>query len=362
MEHFSNRRTIFHIDMDAFFASIEVVKNPALRGKPVIVGGRPEQRGVVSTCSYEARIFGVHSAMSLTEAYRRCPHGVFLDVDFSLYRHYSSTIMEIFRSYTPHVEVVSVDEAYIDVTEILQDHGGAVSLAKEMKQAVFTHTQLTCSIGGGSNKLIAKIAAGQSKPNGLKIIPHGEEQAFLEPLPVGTLPGVGEKTREFLHQQGIKKIQDLQELSLDRLLQDYGALGYHLFLSAHGKDDRPVDYEDSTPKSVGAEITFDKDTIDDEVLIDTLEQLVDKACRRMKRHRMRTRTVSLKLRYSNFNTLTRSHTLLSHTNRKEEILAELIYLFRKTYDNQLPVRLVGVSLEKLTDGYWQPLLWESINS
>lgn len=353
-----HKRTIFHIDMDAFFASIEVVRNPSLRGKPVIVGGQPDQRGVVCTCSYEARAFGVHSAMSLIEAHQRCPHGIFLDVNFSLYRHYSSIIMDIFRSYTSHVEVVSVDEAYIDVSSIIKEYGGAISLGVEMKKEILEKTQLTCSIGIGSNKLLAKIAAAQCKPNGLKMVIHGEEQAFLESLPVQALPGVGAKTQEMLNRDDVRFIGELQELSLDHLSARYGAFGYHLFLSAHGYDDRLVDSEEDPPKSIGAEVTFDTDIDHLETLFKALKGLVHKSCKRMRGRKMRARSVSLKLRYSNFRTLTRSHSLLSHTNREDIIYDELVYLLNKTYDKTFSVRLIGMTLEKLTDGYWQPTLWE----
>lgn len=353
-------RTVFHVDMDAFFASIEIVRNPALKGKPVIVGGQPNTRGVVSTCSYEARSFGVRSAMSLTEAYRKCPHGIFLDGDFSLYRKYSHAVMDILCKFTPHVEVVSVDEAYLDVTSMLHDYENAKALGNKIRNDVLEGTKLTCSVGIGSNKLIAKISSSKAKPNGLFLVPAGEEEAFLAPLPIQALPGIGEKTQVVLNREGFKTIGDMQKLSLEEFIQRYGAHGYYFFLAAHGKDNRSVEQDDTPPKSIGADTTFERDMKDPDFFAETLRELVDKVCRRMCNHKMRAKGVSLKLRFSDFKTITRSKMLFSHTNRPEEIYQECLLLFQRNYSHDgLALRMIGVALEKLTDGYWQPTLWDA---
>lgn len=349
-------RCIFHIDMDAFFASIEVAKNPALKGKPVIVGGRPDRRGVVSTCSYEARLFGVHSAMPLSEAYRLCPNGIFLEGDYELYRKISSKIVDIFYIYTPYVEVVSIDEAYLDVTLCL-DEIKAKALGKEIREKVFKETNLTCSIGIASNKLVAKIASSRSKPNGLLEVLPGAESEFLAPLPIQSLPGVGQKTQVLLNREGFSTIADLQASSLDELVRCHGTWGYHYFFAARGEDHRVVQWEEQPPKSIGAETTFEKDQIDCDFLAEELKKLVSKAHRRLRIHKMRTKRLTLKLRYSNFKTITRSLTLTTHVNELVFIQEEALNLFNNHYGGTQSLRLLGISLEQLTATYWQPTLF-----
>lgn len=350
-------RTIFHIDMDAFFAAIEVANNKELAGKPLIIGGQPDERGVVSTCSYEARVYGVRSAMSLYEAKKRCPHGIFMDCNFSLYREYSDRIMGIFFRFTPEIEIVSIDEAYLDVTAIFEKFGGAMALGKLIRKTVFEETQLNCTVGIASNKLVAKIASSSAKPNGLYEIPAGKEAEFLATLPIQSLPYVGGKTQIALNHDGIFTIRDVQNMGMEELILQYGGRGYWLYKAAMGQDDSPVVWWELPPKSVGAETTFDKDQSEREVLIDALQELTLKACRRLNKQKMRTKTVSLKLRYSDFQTITRSRTLITHVIHPEVILEEVLGLFDNAYDYSQPLRLVGVSLENLTDSYWQPTLW-----
>lgn len=349
-----NHRCIMHLDMDAFFASVEIVKNPRLKGKPIIVGGNPDKRGVVSTCSYEAREFGVHSAMSLYEAKKRCPHAIFIEGDYSHYREYSDAVMSILSGFTPFVEVVSIDEAYFDVSHIVFNDEESLALGRRIKDSIFNQTKLTCSVGIGSNKLIAKIAAALSKPNGLKVVSVGQESAFLAPLSIQTLPGVGTKTQEALNREGIMTVADLQAIDLEELIQRYGSHGYHFHLVAYGKDSRPVESEDQPPKSIGAEMTFEVDQDDVEHLRESLTELLDRAHRRLCRHKMRAKGIHLKLRYSDFRTITRSKTFDGHTNEREKLLQGLFYLFNKSYDGKEPLRLVGMTFEKLTDTYWQP--------
>jgi DNA polymerase-4 len=350
-------RIIFHVDMDAFFASIEIVRNPALKGKPVIVGGRPDQRGVVSTCSYEARAFGVRSAMSLSEAKRRCPNGIFLEGSYSLYREYSEKIIEIFHSLTEKVEVVSIDEAYMDVTDTADHYGGALSLAKLLQQIVFKQTQLTCSFGIATNKLVAKVASGKAKPNGIRQVLPGEEAQFLAPLSIEHLPGIGTKTKETFNRAGIQLISDLQEMGMEALIERYGPWGYQLYQSMMGNDNRPVEWGEYVPKSVGAETTFETDLSDCEALRHILKELTAKATRHLRENKMRTRSICLKLRDNTFKTITRSHMLFSDTQDVQIITQESLALFDRVYFGNPPLRLIGISLHKLTDSYWQPTLF-----
>lgn len=350
-------RCIFHIDMDAFFASVEVVKDPSLKGKPVIVGGRPDQRGVVSTCSYEARAFGVHSAMPVNEAYRLCPYGIFIEGNFDSYKEYSERVFDIFYQYTPFVEGVSIDEAYLDVSNLITTQSSPYELASQMKNQVLSQTGLTCSIGIATSKLVAKVASSAAKPNGICEVSAGTEAAFLAPLPIQALLGVGEKTKELFNRQGITTISDLQDLSRDELIRDYGSWGYHYFLWSRGEDTRPVQWEDSLPKSIGAETTFERDLSDCEVIREAFRELIEKAYRRMAAHKMRTKRISLKLRYNSFKTITRSSTLPTHVKDLKIIEKAALELLNNHYKGNPPLRLIGVSLEKLTNGYWQPMLF-----
>ena len=348
-------RVIFHVDMDAFFAAIEVARNPQLRDKAVIIGGDPNSRGVVSTCSYEARAFGVRSAMPTAEAKKRCPHGIFLHGDLSLYSDTSKQIMEIIRTYTYMVQVVSIDEAYVDMTGLGND---VLALGRELKQKIYDETSLTCSIGIATNKLTAKVASSNGKPDGLFAIPPGKEAAFLATLPVGSIPGIGKKTEASLLGAGIKTIAQLQQIPLDVLIDRFGARGYNFYLAARGRDSRPVEWQPRVPKSIGAETTFARDEKDKEVLREVVEGLAAKSHRRLLKHKMRARGVTLKLRDCNFRTINRSQMLLSHSNNEEVFREALLKLFERNYHGTLPLRLVGVTLEGLTSGYWQPLLWE----
>lgn len=350
-------RVIFHVDMDAFFASVEIAKNPSLKNKPVIVGGKPDQRGVVSTCSYEARKFGVHSAMSLFEAQKRCPHAIFLEGDFRLYRLISEKIMKIFKKVTPHVEIVSIDEAYLDVTEKITPNRTANELGHLLREYIFKKFNLTCSIGIASNKLIAKIASGFAKPNNVFVVEEGKEKEFLAPLLIETIPGIGPKSKIFFNQNNIKTIGELQHFPLEFLVHKYGNRGYDLYFTARGIHFGQVLENDSLPKSIGAEETFEKDCSDPRLLKEELEQLITKAFNRLCRYGMRAKGISLKVRYSDFTTITRTRTLFTHTQNLSTLKKEFIELFEETYLEKVPLRLLGVSFEKITDQAWQMTLW-----
>jgi nucleotidyltransferase/DNA polymerase involved in DNA repair len=350
-------KTIFHVDLDAFFASVETLKNPSLKGKPVIVGGSPERRGVVATCSYEARKFGVRSAMSVAEAKRLCPQGIFLETSFSLYRDYSDKVMTILEQFSDAIQIIGIDEAYLDVTEVCSVYDGAFHLGQAIRRTVFHDTGLTCSIGIGANKLIAKIASSLAKPNGLYEVPAGHEARFLAPLPIQALPGIGSKTQAFLNQQGLKHVSDLQSQGVEELVNRYGAIGYYFSKASQGQGNDVVEIDDGSPKSVGAETTFEQDHHEEEFLLLALEELVQKAYNRLIRYKMRTRGIRLKLRFSNFHTITRSHVLNADTNDYSLLFHEAIQLFRRSFEGA-PLRLLGITFERLTDNYWQPTFWD----
>ncbi|MDP6946985.1 MAG: DNA polymerase IV, partial [Myxococcota bacterium] len=318
-------RKIIHVDMDAFFASVEARERPGLRGKPLVVGGDPRGRGVVAAASYEARAFGVHSAMPCAEARRRCPHAVFVRPDIGLYRQVSHEVFEIFRSITPLVEGLSLDEAYLDVTDnALGEHlAGKVAIA--IKRRIRREIGLTASAGVAPNKLVAKIASGMNKPDGLTIVPPDEVDAFVAALPVERLWGVGPATARRLRSAGLRTAQDIRERSADLLGSLLGQHGLWLYRLAHGDDPRPV-RTDRAPKSRGAETTFAEDVVDTEHLARVVGQLSATVSRSLKRIERPGRTITLKLRYSDFTTITRSHTLRQATTDVAVIATEAIAL------------------------------------
>jgi len=351
-------RIIFHLDMDAFFASVEIAERPELKGKAVIVGGKPDSRGVVSTCSYEARVFGVSSAMSLFQAKKLCPHAIFIECNFSSYRKYSSQIFNLLKSYTHLVEVVSIDEAYIDVTSIASKYGGAKKFAEIIQKKIREETSLNCSIGIATNKLVAKIASSLAKPNGIYDVPEGFEADILAPLPIQCIPGIGPKTGERLNEDGYKIIRDLKMLSLDYLIQHYGLRGYQFYKESRGEDLRPLNWEERAPKSIGAETTFEKDLKDETALTAHLYELTKKTASRLNQHKMRAKGISLKFKFSDFRIITRSHTFYADTHNFETIYEGVLLLFKKNYSPLSSLRLIGVSLDKLNDSWWQPTFWD----
>lgn len=355
-------RAIFHVDMDAFFASVEIVENPRLKGKPLIIGGDPNGRGVVSTCSYEARAYGVRSAMSMKEAVKLCPKGTILHGNFSLYRYYSEKVMKVLAGFTYKIEQMSVDEAYLEVTEIASNHGGAMALAKLMRSAVFETTGLTCSLGLASNKLIAKIASSMAKPNGILEIPPGSEKAFLSPLKIEKIPGIGPQSAARLHAEGVFLVKDLQVFSFSELMDRFGSRGYSLYQTSRGKDDREVDWHPRTPKSLSAETTFREDINDPMDLKYALYHLCKRVHRRLQSKKLRASTVSLKLRDAQFQTHTRSLTLNREEERFLPLLKTSLRLFDLAFKEGTPIRLIGIGFEKLQGGPLQLQFWDDIQS
>lgn len=340
--------TILHVDLDAFFAAVEQRDRPELRGRPVIVGGGgPGDRGVVSTASYEARRFGVHSAMPLRTAGRLCPQGVFLPVDGRKYQAESRRVMAILRRFTPQVQPVSIDEAFLDVTASRALFGDGEAIARAIKAAVRDEVGLTISVGVAATKLVAKVASDLRKPDGLVVVPPGEEAAFLAPLPISRLWGVGDKTATALAEYGVRTIGDLAVLRPDALERRLGRHGATLVERARGIDPDPVADEEGA-KSIGHEHTFDRDTADREVIERTLLGMADGVAGRLRGSALRAGTVTLKLRDSSFRTITRQTTLEAPTDLTEPVFEAALALLRRELHGQ-QIRLVGVTASNFSD-------------
>jgi DNA polymerase-4 len=342
-----NPRQIIHCDMDAFYASVEMLDSPELIGKPVIVGGT-SNRGVVSAASYEARKYGVRSAMPLVAARKLCPLGVFLPVRMGRYREVSEEIMAIFHRFTPLVEPLSLDEAFLDVTASRALLGDGETIAKEIKRLVRAETGLTVSAGVAASKLVAKIASDLHKPDGLTIVPPGREREFLAPLPIGRLWGVGNTTAKTLGLMGVRTIGDLARLPLALLTAKLGAShAEHLHLVAQGIDERQVEPEQEA-KSIGNEETFESDLRERQMIERELLALSTKVARRLRRHGVCGRTVTVKVKYHDFKQITRSATLATAICDEGELYAAGKALLEKTEAGRIPVRLVGISVSGLT--------------
>ncbi len=333
-------RAISHVDMDAFYASVEQRDRPELRGRPVIVGADPKGRGVVSACSYEARVFGVHSAMPISRAYRLCPHAVYLPVDMDKYVAVSAQIMAILGEFTPLVEPVSVDEAFLDLTGTQTLWGPAVEAVRRIKARIRDETGLTASAGLAANKFVAKVASDLEKPDGLVVVEPGREAEFLAPLPIERLWGVGKVTAKELAALGISTIGQLQRLAPAALVARLGPHGPDLLALAVGRDARPVE-PFSPPKSMGAETTFERDCRDPARLEETLRFQAERVARELRADGLAACRVTLKLRWADFRTLTRSHTG-DPTEDGLEIYRRAATLLARERLVQ-PVRLIGVS-------------------
>lgn len=350
-------RKIIHVDMDAFFAAVEQRDRPELRGKPVIVGGRPGGRGVVSTCSYEARKYGVHSAMPTNEAYRLCPHGIFVRGRHEVYKQVSETIREIFHEYTDLVEPLSLDEAYLDVTENHKGNPSATLIAKEIRARIFEQTRLTASAGVAHNKFLAKVASDYNKPDGLTVIPPHKAEAFLEQLPIKKFFGVGRATQKKMYALGIKTGADLKKWSELDLAKTFGKSGRYYYKIVRGIDHRPVKPH-RTRKSYGKERTFSEDVADLDWVRNFLEELSRQISEGMQKIPTAGKTITLKVRYKNFDTITRSCSLAHYTNKAEEIAAVARQLLEQTEAGSRKIRLLGISVSNLNlidKTYWEQL-------
>jgi len=346
-------RTIFHVDMDAFFVSVEELYDPSLKGKAVVVGGQRDERGVVSAASYDARKFGVHSAMPLRTAAKMCPHAIFVNGHPERYRECSEKVYGVLGKFSPQVEMASIDEAYLDMTGTERLHGPPLKAAHHLHERMKTETQLNCSVGIGSSRLIAKVSSAQAKPNGVLWIVPGQEAKFLAPLDVREIPGVGKVMEEHLHALGIQKVGDLAKLEEGELEDRFGKWGLALAGKARGEDaggwfDSEVG-ADIGAKSISHEHTYNEDTSEASQLEATLMRLCEMVCRRLREANFHARTVQLKLRYKDFTTITRAHTLSAPTQLDTEIFEQIRTLFRKNWKNGMQVRLLGVQASSFTE-------------
>ena len=339
-------RVIFHLDMDAFFVSVEELSNPSLKGKPVVVGGRPGERGVVAAASYAVRQFGVHSAMPLRQAYRLCPQAVFIEGRPHKYLEYSRRVKAVLQRFSPRVETASIDEAYLDMTGTGRLFGPPLSAAHLLHEMVADATSLPCSIGIGTSRLVAKICSGLAKPNGVLMVAPGCEAAFLAPLPIGRIPGVGKVMQSRLRKLGIETIAQAQAKGDEFLDRHFGKAGNALAGKARGLDAgawfAPGFAQSGMPKSVSHETTFREDTRDQAVIDATMAKLCQLVARRLREHGLWARTVQIKIRYSDFSTHTRAKTLSEATQLDREILETTRSLFSRHWERNRPVRLLGV--------------------
>lgn len=341
-------RKIIHVDMDAFFAAVEQRDFPEYRNKPVIVGGDPFSRGVVSTCSYEARPFGIHSAMPTSRAYRLCPHAIFVRPRFEAYREVSRHIRQIFFDYTDLVEPLSLDEAYLDVSETDKHNGSATLIAKAIKDRIRQQTQLTASAGVSYNKFLAKIASDLKKPDGLCLITPEQGAEFVEQLPIQKFHGVGKATADKMHKLGIRTGKDLKQFPLEILQQHFGKSAQYYYEIARGVDHRPViGFRKS--KSIGVETTYQQDIESCQVVLEQLETLFDAALIKVTEKSFLAHTLTIKVKYHDFVQVTRSRTLpqgITGSNKDRELVVELL---KNTDAGRRPVRLLGVTLSSFDE-------------
>lgn len=347
----ASRRVIFHVDMDAFFVSVEELFDPSLKGKAVVVGGKGHERGVVSAASYEARKYGVHSAMPLRTAYQRCPHAIFLDGHRDRYVEYSHKVRRVLQEFAPIVSMASIDEAYLDITGTFRLYGPPFAAAHELHTRIQRETNLRCSIGIATSRLVAKVCSDLAKPNGILEVLPGMEAAVLAPLPVEKIPGVGKVTREALATFGVRRVADLRLVDESVLERRFGKWGLALAGKARGEDaggwfDEELGAQDD-PKSVSHEHTFDTDTADVAQLESVLAHLSEKVGQRLREKGLHARTIQLKLRDERFRTITRAVTLSHRSNLDAEIFQEARSLFRKNWKSGTLVRLIGVNASGL---------------
>jgi DNA polymerase-4 len=341
--------TILHVDMDAFFVSVELLERPELRGKPVVVGGRPDQRGVVTAASYEARKYGIQSAMPLRTAGRLCPHAIFLDGHHAKYTQWSDRVATILTNFSPVVEMVSIDEAYLDLAGTERLHGPPLAAADKLLRSITRATGLPCSGGLASTRLVAKVASDQGKPRGLVWVPAGSEERFLAPLPVRKIPGIGKVTERALRALGIETVEQIAAQPQEKLERIFGQWGTALYRKARGGDS----YEfvvDAEPKSISQNHTFNEDTDDSAAVTAVLSHLSQKACKRLREAGLAASTLTLTIRYAGFDTHTRSKSLGESTALDTGINAVFQELFKKHLDRSQKVRLLGVSLSNFSHG------------
>ena len=344
-------RIIFHVDIDSFYPSVEIRENPSIKGKPVIVGQDPKGgkgRGVVVSCSYEARKLGIHSGQPISHAYKICPDAVYLRPNFSLYGKVSRSIMTLLRAFADKFEQVSIDEAFLDVSEKVSSYDSARLLALQIKQEVEGMEGLTCSIGVAPNKSSAKISSEFQKPDGLTVVPPENLKGFLSPLPASAITGIGRKTEEYLESIGVKTIGDLQNVSGKDLVKRFGKTGVWLWGVANGLE--RIEVKEKAMRSLSAEHTFEKDVSDKKEVLLKLEELSEKLHKRVVSSGVKFRAVGIKVRFIHFQTFSRENTLSVATDKKDAMFQEARSLFREFEKNPRKVRLIGLSVSDLVDG------------
>ncbi len=350
-------RLIFHLDLDAFFVSVERILNPKLKGKPVVVGGDPKYgRGVVAACSYEARQYGLHSAMPIRTAYRLCPNGIYIHGSHGEYSRFSDAVENTLLKYAPLVEQSSIDEFYLDMTGCQKMYGSMFSFASFIQKEILRKLSLPCSIGIGSNKTIAKIASDCMKPTGITYVLPGMEKHFLSPMPVETIPGVGAVTLKDLNSKGIYKIGDVTTLPQEYFAAAFGKYGIDLWRKANGEGTEYLTIQRER-KSISKETTFDEDVTSNEFLKKTLFELTEKICQKVRNRNWAASTISIKLRYSDFQTLTRSRTI-KPTDDDKIVFDTAWQLLDKAHTRRVAVRLVGVGLTNFSESSEQEYLFE----
>lgn len=342
----NQNRKIIHVDMDAFYASVEQRDNPSYQGKPLAVGGSPNQRGVVAAASYEARKFGIHSAMPSSMALARCPNLIIVRPRFDVYRAISDQIHNIFARYTDIFEPVALDEAYLDVTENKLGLPYASTVARHIRAAIFKETNLTASAGVSINKFLAKMASGAKKPNGMTVILPENALAFVEQLPIEKFHGIGEVTASKMHSLGIRTGVDLKELKLAELIHQFGKAGHYYYKIARGQDDRAVE-PNRIRKSIGAETSFAEDLSDSTQMLQELEVIAQTLKQRIDRHQTSGRTITLKVKFSDYQQITRSKTSLTPINELSAINTQALNLFEGIELENRSIRLLGISLSNL---------------
>ena len=340
-------RVIFHCDLDCFFAAVEMRDNPALKGRPVIIGADPKGgkgRGVISTCNYEARKFGLHSAMPISQAYQLCPHGVFLRPNFNKYLKASKEVMSILKIFSKDFQRIGVDEAYLELTESTDNYQDAETIAKQIQKEVHENIGITISIGIAPTKSLAKIASDENKPNGITVVKPENITKFLKEMDITRISGIGKKTKIHYYKQGIKKIGDIIELPLSRFRDLFGKNGAWAWKVAHGIDSRSVKEFHEGRKSISAERTFYEDTNDFTMILKKLEDINEKIHKTVVKHHISYRTISLKIRFKGFETYTRSKSFNFSIQNKNRVLKTILELFNEFKNEQKKVRLVGIRL------------------